>query len=105
MSAAREMLPAGRLSETFDFDVEGAGYTATIGYYPDERPAEVFLNAAKLGGRADCDARDAAILVSFALQHSVAIDDLRRAMTRGPQGAPRGVIGTVLDILAGGGVS
>lgn len=100
----RELLPLRRMSETFDFthinqSWQSFGYKATVGYYMDGRPGEVFLSAAKITTDMDIAARDAAILLSFALQHGTPVDSLRTAMTRDPEGRPLGVIGTLLDIM------
>ena len=100
----RELLPARRMSETFDFahtnqSWQSFGYKATVGYYMDGRPGEVFLSAAKITTDTDIAARDSAILLSFALQHGTPAEALRSAMTRDPEGRPLGVIGTLLDIM------
>jgi hypothetical protein len=92
------------MSENFDFDHinqnwQAFAYKATVGYYPDGRPGEVFLSAAKITTDMDISARDAAILLSFALQHGVDAERLRAAMTRDPEGKPLGVIGSLLDLM------
>lgn len=103
---SREILPARRRSETFDFEHVNASfmtfkYRATVGFYDDGRPGEVFLNAAKITTDMDIAARDAAILLSFALQTGVDAERVRASMTRDPDGRPLGVIGTLLDLIAG----
>ncbi len=50
----REILPQRRRSETFEFSAgtqPGAEitYTATLGFYPDDRLGEIFLRAGKSG--------------------------------------------------------
>lgn len=96
----RETLPSRRPAETFDFDCRGIGYTATLGLYDDGRAAELFLNSHKQSTAADHDARDIAILISFALQHGAAVSDLAKAMTRDAAGAPQGLAGHALDAIA-----
>ena len=39
----RERLPNRRLGETFELEVAGLRYTATVGRFPDGRIAELFL--------------------------------------------------------------
>lgn len=102
--SGRERLPNSRRSETFDFLHTNAShqqfaYKATVGFYADDRMGEVFLNAAKITTDMDTSARDAAVLLSFALQHGVDPNDIRASMQRDPNGKPLGVIGTLLDIL------
>ena len=46
-------------------------------------------------------ARDAAIVLSFALQHRAYILVIGRALCRDSRGTPSGVIGAALDIIAG----
>ena len=39
------------------------------------------------------------VLVSLALQHGVALETLRHAMTRGAAGEPASILGTVVDCI------
>jgi ribonucleoside-diphosphate reductase alpha chain len=43
--AARERLPDRRHSETFNLEIGGLHYVATVSWFADGRPGEVFLNA------------------------------------------------------------
>lgn len=95
----RETLPNDRVGVGFDLISRGMLFTATIGFYPDGRPAELFLNARKLSTDVDHDARDLAIIVSIALQHGARLSDLARAMTRGADGRPHGLAGHALDAM------
>jgi len=49
----------------------------------------------------DTNARDAAILLSFALQHGADINEIRKALCRNSSGRALGLIGRALDILTG----
>jgi ribonucleoside-diphosphate reductase alpha chain len=95
----RETLPSRRVAETTDFDCRGIGYTASLGLFQDQRPAELFLNANKQSTDVDHDARDTAILISFALQHGATVATLAQAMTRDAFGAPQGLAGHALDAI------
>ncbi|WP_294534647.1 hypothetical protein [uncultured Rhodoblastus sp.] len=97
----RETLPNRRPAATFDFACRNIGYTATLGLFADQRPAELFLNSHKHSTASDHDARDTAILVSFALQHGATVSDLAKAMTRDSSGSPQGLAGHALDAIAG----
>jgi hypothetical protein len=94
---ARELLPNRRKTETVGFSFRGLFYTASLGLYEDGRPAELFLNCVKHSTDSDHDARDAAILISLALQHGATIDELASAMARGADGEPQGIAGYALD--------
>jgi hypothetical protein len=100
----RERLPDRRRSETFDFDVAAGSavlhYTATVGYFPDGRIGELFLNNHKSNSTADTNARDAAIALSFALQHGADLEDIRKALCRESDGRASGPLGAALDLIA-----
>jgi hypothetical protein len=95
----REPLPNARFGITFDVAARGMSFTATVGFYPDGRPAELFLNAHKQSTDVDHDARDMAILASFALQHGAKLHELAKAMTRDAEGRPQGIAGHALDAM------
>jgi hypothetical protein len=96
----RECLPNRRSAESFDFEVAGLKYTATIGRFPDGRPAEIFLNNHKHQSASDMWARDAGIICSIALQHSVPLETMRNAIGRDGIGHPTSPIGAALDLIA-----
>ncbi|MGC2410953.1 MAG: hypothetical protein WA441_13420 [Methyloceanibacter sp.] len=96
---ARERLPQRRRCETLSFALGGLLYQATVGYYPDGRVGEIFLNGAKLNSDTDTSARDSAIMASFALQHGAELECLRSACTRAADGSADGPLGKLLDLL------
>jgi hypothetical protein len=98
---ARERLPDRRLSSTFELEVAGLHYTATVSRFSDGRVAELFLTNHKSNSAADTAARDAAIAFSFAVQHGADADAIRRALCRDSRGQASGPLGTALDLLAG----
>jgi len=102
MTAARERLPNRRLAETFQFELGGLRYTATVGRFADGRIGELFLNNHRSNRSADTGARDAAICFSFAVQHGADPEAIRRALSRDSHGQASGVLGRALDHLAGG---
>jgi hypothetical protein len=95
----REKLPNRRPNESFMFEVGGFRFTATVSRFPDGRIGELFLNNHKAGNAVDTNARDAAILLSFALQHGADVDSIRRALCRDSQGRALGPIAAALDQL------
>jgi hypothetical protein len=99
----RERLLNRRLHEIVQFEHGGFTYVAGLGRFDDRRLAEVFLTAAKTGTPVEAAARDAAIVASLALQYSVPLLALRRALTRNGDGSPSGPLGKLLDLLAADG--
>jgi ribonucleoside-diphosphate reductase alpha chain len=98
----RQRLPDRRAATTFTFEVGGMPFTATVGRFPDGRIGEVFLNSHKGGSGSDINARDAAIAVSFALQHGADLEAIRRALSRDSRGNPSGPLAAALDLIAEG---
>jgi len=99
--SARERLPNRRLCESFTFELDSLRFTASTGRFADERIGELFLNNHKGGNQSDTNARDAAIILSFALQHGADANEIRKALCRNGAGRALGPIGRALDILAG----
>jgi hypothetical protein len=89
----RRRLPNRRVAETFEIEVGGLKYTATVG--------ELFLNNHKSNSAADVNARDAAIAFSIAIQCGADPDVIRRALCRDSQGRASGPLGFALDLIAG----
>jgi len=101
----RERLPHRRFAASVHFEhaFPGAGpqaWVASVGFYPDGRPGEVFIDAPKDMNAIGLLVDEAAILMSIALQHGASVDELRSALTRDEDGAPHSVMGTVLDLIA-----
>ena len=97
----RQRLPNRRASENLTFELEGLGFTATVSRFDDGRIAGLFLNNHKSGNQTDTNARDAAILLSFALQYGADVEAIRTALCRDGKGQPLGPIGAALDLIAG----
>lgn len=96
----REQLPNRRGCDLLNFECGGMEYTAGYTRFPDGRLAEVFLNSEKVGTATETNARDASIILSVALQHGADVENIRKAITRDPDGTANGPIGRLLDILA-----
>jgi hypothetical protein len=99
--SGRERLPDRRGNESFSFELNGLRFTATVSRFADGRIGELFLNNHKFGNQADTNARDAAILLSFALQHGADLETIRRALCRDSQGRALGPIAEALDRIVG----
>jgi len=95
----RQRLENRRLAETFDIEVAGLRYTATIGRFPDGSVAEVFLTNHKINSAADVNARDSAVAYSIALQFGADLETIRKALCRDSHGRASGPLGAALDRL------
>jgi ribonucleoside-diphosphate reductase alpha chain len=98
-TAQRQRLPNRRESENFSFELNGLRLTATVSIFDDGRIAELFLNTQKPGTAVDINARDAAIILSIALQLGADTDAIRWALCRDSQGRALGPIGRALDLI------
>lgn len=99
----RAALPNRRFSETIKLYHGGQSpYHITVGRYPDETAAEVFISTNKIGSAQDALARDIAILMSLCLQYGCALSIMRDALTREADGSPSTIAGAVADKLTGG---
>ena len=49
-------------------------FTVTVGFFDDGAMGEVFVDSRKTGGDVEAIARDAAVLLSLALQHGLRIE-------------------------------
>jgi ribonucleoside-diphosphate reductase alpha chain len=96
----RARLPNRRVAESFELEVAGLHYTATIGRFPDGAIGEVFLQNHKPGSQSDSNARDAAVAASLALQHGCPLQVLQKALLRDSQGRPSTPLGAAIDIIA-----
>lgn len=96
----REMLPVQRYAESMSFMLANIFYTVTLGYFDDGRVGEVFVGGPKSGSDAETNARDAAAILSIAMQYGVPPAAFRTAVQRDSSGVPLGPIGAVVDHLA-----
>jgi hypothetical protein len=102
---ARQCLPARRASTTFELELYGLRYTATVSRFANGQPAEIFLQNHKPGSQSDANARDSAVAASLALQFGCPIEILQRAVLRDAAGRPSTPLGAALDVIAKGGAS
>jgi hypothetical protein len=93
----RKRLPNRRLNSSFDFECNGLKYSATFSRFADGHVGEIFITNSKPSSQSDCNARDAGIAASLALQHGCSIEELRRAVLRDQQGRPSTPLGAALD--------
>src|SRR5262245_62150768 len=96
----RTRLPNRRACEHFNFACNGLTYVASIGRFPDGRLAEIFISNSKAGSQSDSGAKDAAVVLSIALQHDVPLETIRRALLRDSRGVASSPLGAALDLVA-----
>ena len=96
----RRTLPQRRPAVSFDLRFWNQSFTVTVGFYADGTPGEVFIDGGKTGQDIQSTARDAAVVLSLALQHGAPIETIRRAVTRNPTGSAASILGAVVDALS-----
>ena len=96
---SRRILPQRRRAETFAVVHWNQPFAVTIGFFDDGAMGEVFVNSRKTGGDVEAIARDAAVLLSLALQHGLRVEAIKHAVTRDSNGAPSSILGAVVDAL------
>lgn len=95
----RRLLPQRRSAETFTVRFWNQAFTVTAGRYLDGSLGEVFIDVAKSGQDMQSIARDAAVVLSLALQHGTPIESIQRAVTRDSRGEPASILGAIVDAL------
>jgi hypothetical protein len=95
----RNRLKNRRASTFFGFESLGMKFTASFSRDDDGVIRELFLDNHKAGSAVGTLVRDAAIILSFALQHGADIEAIRNALGRDGRGAPLSPIGAALDEL------
>ena len=96
----RQILPQRRRAETFAIVCRNQPVAITAGFYDDGALGEVFIDTGKTGADLAHVARDAAVVISLALQHGVSIEAIRQAVTRCNDGSPASILGAVVDCLS-----
>ena len=96
----REATPQRRASETFDLRFWNQPFTVTVGFYADGTPGEVFIDGGKTGQDIQSTARDAAVVLSLAMQHGTPIEAIRHAVTRSDSGEAASILGKIVDVLS-----
>jgi hypothetical protein len=110
----RRQLPTRRQSETHNVEVGNTRLSATVGFYPESIPAELFLGGANDGTDMAAILEDASVVISVALQHGIPARTLAKSVARLPTAAlappylnhlagirpAASVIGAALDLLS-----
>lgn len=75
----RELLPPRRKSETHKIRIKGirSALFVNIGFYPDGRVGEIFLDTDREGAGTRDIFHAFALIVSLALQHGVSIEEIQ----------------------------
>ena len=89
--------------ETFAFECNGLSYLASIARFADGRLAEIFIPNSEAGSHRASAAKDSSVVFSIALQHSVPVEVIRKALLRDSRGIASSPLGCALDIIADGG--
>lgn len=104
MNSTRRHLPQRRHCRTFKlkFGKHARTMHITVGYYglDDKEPGEIFISGSKSGEEFEAICRDSAVLLSLCLQHGVALEVIKSAITRNADATPSTIVGAVVDKLA-----
>ena len=95
----RRTLPQRRAGETFDLRFWSQNFAVSVGFYPDGTPGEVFIDGGKTGQDIQSTARDAAVVLSLALQYGAPVETIRHAVTRNGSGEAASILGEIVDRL------
>jgi hypothetical protein len=98
--STRRILPQRRSAETFQLRFWNQPVSVTVGYYEDGAPGEIFVDAGKSGQDVQSTARDAAIVLSLALQHGATVATIQHAVTRSGNGEAASIVGAIIDQLS-----
>jgi hypothetical protein len=98
--STRRILPQRRSAETFQLRFWNQPVSVTVGYYEDGTPGEIFVDAGKTGQDVQSTARDAAVVLSLALQHGATVATIQHAVTRSGNGEAASIVGAVIDQLS-----
>jgi hypothetical protein len=96
----RRTLPQRRAAETFHIRFWNQPFTVTVGFYSDGTPGEVFIDGGKTGQDIQSTARDAAVVLSLAMQHGTPFETIRHAITRDGSGAAASILGAIVDAIS-----
>jgi hypothetical protein len=97
---SRRILPQRRSAETFQLRFWNQPVSVTVGYYEDGTPGEIFVDAGKTGQDVQSTARDAAVVLSLALQHGATVATIQHAVTRSGNGDAASILGAIIDQLS-----
>jgi hypothetical protein len=95
----RKSLPNRRNHETHELMHWGFNYEIGLGRDSKDQIREVWINGGKSGTQVETSSRDAAVILSIALQYQVPVKDMQRAVMRNLDGTPQGPIGAILDLI------
>ena len=98
--STRRILPQRRSAETFQLRFWNQPVSVTVGYYEDGAPGEIFVDAGKTGQDVQSTARDAAVVLSLALQHGATVATIQHAVTRSGNGEAASILGAIIDQLS-----
>jgi hypothetical protein len=93
-------LPQRRAAVSFDMRFWNQPFTVTVGFYPDGTLGEAVIDGGKTGQDIQSTARDAAVVLSLALQHGTPIETIRHAITRDGFGAAASILGAIVDCIS-----
>jgi hypothetical protein len=95
----RARLPNRRRAVALELVHRDRQFRAHVGFFDDDTPAELFINAEKQNSPLDAFANDGSILLSQLLQRGATLAEIGHSLKRNPDGSPASVIGEAVDAL------
>ena len=99
MTDERQPLSPRRKNQTFELAFEGVRFQLTVGFYPNGRIGEVWLNGPRPDSALYHITRDACVLISHLLQRFVSPHTLFDSLPRAQDGSSASVIGAIIELL------
>lgn len=96
----RSKHPNRRPSSGFSFNYGKREYNCTYSAYNHGVVFEVFMQAGKPGSDLEAMARDAAVVMSLALQYGCPLSTIKQALTEGELGEPAGPLGVMTNMIS-----
>ena len=99
MTDERQPLSHRRKNQTIELAFEGVRFQLMVGFYPNGRIGEVWLNGPRPDSALYHITQDACVLVSHLLQRFVSPHTLYDSLPRAQDGSPASVIGAIIELL------
>lgn len=99
MTDERQPLSPRRKNQSMELVFDGMRFQLTVGFYPNGRIGEVWLNGLRPDSALYHITQDACVLISHLLQRFTSPHTLFDSMPRKADGSPASVIGAIIELL------
>lgn len=99
MNDERQPLSTRRKNQSMELVFDGMRFQLTVGFYPNGRIGEVWLNGPRPDSALYHITQDACVLISHLLQRFASPHTLYDSLPRKADGASASVIGAIIELL------